>query len=111
MKKAHRHCAGIKTCQYAPCGKPFRPWYRQQRFCSRSCGALAGRVQSSWREVRIANLAKANARRFELARDRYRKQVEEVFGALTDREVTLIRLAMKRGYHKGYNAARVAEGA
>lgn len=82
------------------CRKPYPPNHRRQRFCGRPCfGVWFGAVQRGRDMSALAQKRRAKA----LAQSRER--IEREFGTLSDRELALIKLALRRGYLKGYRAA------
>lgn len=74
--------------------------YQRQRFCGRRCfGGWLSEHQ------RGRDLSAMQQRRTAILLAQSRQRIEAEFGALSERELALVRLALKRGYLKGYKTA------
>lgn len=60
--------------------------------------------------MRVGNKGRVTtaATRYRMDRQRatYRRRIEAAFGTLTDRELALVKIALVKGYQKGYYVAR-----
>lgn len=83
------------------CGHDFRPARVVQKYCHPRCFYLT--LRSSQKG---AVMAAATKRLHELTKARSRAKIAAEFGALSDREVALIKMALSRGYQRGYHRAR-----
>lgn len=84
-------------CERPYCGRP----RAGKRFCSQTCYWLWLREAYKGRD-----LAQMTQRRMDGYRAHVRCGIEAQFGTLSDRELALVRLALTRGYKKGYYVAR-----
>lgn len=88
-----------KICEH--CGNPYIPTGRDQRFCSpKHYGVWLGKAQAG-RDMR-----EMSRKRMVTVRAKARQRIRAEFGTLTDREQALVKLALSKGYQKGYKVAR-----
>lgn len=88
-----------KVC--VQCGQAYIPKGKHQKFHNRKCYGLSLRISQRGRDIQAMQ-----HRRSEVMRARVRAQIEAAFGPLSERELDLERLALSRGYQKGYRVAR-----
>lgn len=87
---------GLRRCHY--CGKEYAPWYKGQRFCSRSHG-----MRAAWRNGRFRNRKRANYSDIgrKAAWTKRRETMERVArrfhqGPITEREFAIYKLGWKQ---------------
>lgn len=92
----------MSICANPACGREFIPKQRMKGVMSVHCSSKC------WHAVRVSraintDMSKARLGRTEHARKRLAARFHERFGALSDREVAIVRLALREGFVTGYN--------
>lgn len=98
-------CSVRMACRVCPvCQRPFRPARREQVYDRRQCWyrEMRRRQRGQMREA----MARAMAAKIAKCRARQRAALYAAFGELSERECALVRLALARGYQRGYRVAR-----
>lgn len=88
-----------QSCQ--TCGHDFPPSRIGQKYCKPGCFHLTLRSSQKGQIM-----AAATKRLHELTKERSRAKIAAEFGTLSDREIALIKMALSRGYMRGYHRAR-----